>query len=188
MVNAIQIDTCGQLIQITINMDDFKAPHKFLKTNNVTFVGAIDDLVLIAGNDSPGPKELNNTNIGGKKRSFYHDDIWNLKYLKGFKWRHLNEKLAYDRRMHETRLNAEMAQATRENNAYVEHVEQARLIAKIEARKKRKNGGKDDGSTNKRSKHENQIHRQFKQIKAVKRSEESERKSFKKSTLSKIFK
>jgi len=133
-------------------------------------------------------ESLNNTNIGGKKRSFYHDDIWNLKYLKGFKWRHLNEKLAYDRRMRETRLNAEMAQATRENNAYVEHVEQARLIAKIEARKKRKNGGKDNGSTNKRSKHENQIHRQFKQIKAVKRSEESERKSFKKSTLSKIFK
>ena len=50
--------------------------------------------------------------------------IWNLKYLRGFKWRHLNEKLAYDRRMRETRLNAEMAKATRENNAYVEHVEQ----------------------------------------------------------------
>ena len=28
---------------------------------------------------------LNNTIIGGKKGSFYHDDIWNLKYLKGFK-------------------------------------------------------------------------------------------------------
>ena len=29
---------------------------------------------------------LNNTLIGGKKRSFYHDDIWNIKYLKGFKY------------------------------------------------------------------------------------------------------
>ncbi len=124
---------------------------------------------------------LNNTIIGGKKRNYYHDDIWNLKYLKGFKWRHLTEKLAYDRRMRETRLNAEMAKATRENNAYIEHVEQSRLIAKIEARKK----------GTKRIRHNdngNQIHRQFKQIKAVKRSEESERKSFKKSTLSKIFK
>ena len=30
-------------------------------------------------------ESLNNTIIGGKKGSFYHDDIWNLKYLKGFK-------------------------------------------------------------------------------------------------------
>lgn len=30
-------------------------------------------------------ESLNNTNIGGKKGSFYHDDIWNLKYLSGFK-------------------------------------------------------------------------------------------------------
>ena len=83
--------------------------------------------------------------------------------------------------MRETRLNAEMAKATRENNAYIEHVEQARLIAKIEARKKgtKRIRHNDDG---------HRIHRQFKQTKAVKRSEESERKSFKKSTLSKIFK
>ena len=31
-------------------------------------------------------ESLNNTIIGGKKGSFYHDDIWNLKYLKGFKY------------------------------------------------------------------------------------------------------
>ena len=30
-------------------------------------------------------QSLNNTSIGGKKRDFYHDDIWNLKYLKNFK-------------------------------------------------------------------------------------------------------
>ena len=31
-------------------------------------------------------QSLNNTPIGGKKRNFYHDDIWNLKYLKNFKY------------------------------------------------------------------------------------------------------
>eukprot|EP01084_Bolivina_argentea_P283939 486449_1 len=36
---------------------------------------------------------LNNTQIGGKKRDFYREDIWNLKYLKGFKWDHLTEKV-----------------------------------------------------------------------------------------------
>ena len=28
---------------------------------------------------------LNNSRMGGKKRDYYHDDMWNLKYLKGFK-------------------------------------------------------------------------------------------------------
>ena len=30
-------------------------------------------------------ESLNNTRISGKKGDFYHDDLWNLKYLKGFK-------------------------------------------------------------------------------------------------------
>lgn len=29
---------------------------------------------------------LNGQIIGGKKGNFYHDDIWNLRYLKNFKW------------------------------------------------------------------------------------------------------
>ena len=27
--------------------------------------------------------------VGGKKRSYYHDDLWNIKYLPKFKWTHL---------------------------------------------------------------------------------------------------
>ena len=30
---------------------------------------------------------------GGKKSGFYHDDIWNIKYLSGFKWSHLTEQI-----------------------------------------------------------------------------------------------
>lgn len=36
---------------------------------------------------------LNNTPIGGKKRSYYHDDLWNIKYLSKFRWTHLTEKI-----------------------------------------------------------------------------------------------
>eukprot|EP00794_Sanderia_malayensis_P013015 gene13015-14355_t len=36
---------------------------------------------------------LNGTIIGGKKRSYYHDDMWNIKYLRKFKWGHISEKL-----------------------------------------------------------------------------------------------
>lgn len=35
---------------------------------------------------------LNNFPIGGRKRNYYHDDIWNMKYLPRFRWSHLGEK------------------------------------------------------------------------------------------------
>jgi hypothetical protein len=30
---------------------------------------------------------------GGNKRDFYGSDLWVLKYLHGFKWHHLTEKI-----------------------------------------------------------------------------------------------
>lgn len=30
---------------------------------------------------------------GGGKRGFYSSDLWNIKYLKHFKWHHLTEKI-----------------------------------------------------------------------------------------------
>jgi|SaaInlStandDraft_5_1057022.scaffolds.fasta_scaffold84615_1 ESF2/ABP1 family protein len=128
-------------------------------------------------------ESLNNTKVGGKKRSYYYDDIWNLKYLKSFKWRHLTEKISYDRRMRETKLNAEMAKATRENNAYIDRVEQAKLIKRIEQRKGVR-------SSNKRSPENGGsrgVQRHFKQTVPVHRSKGSEERSFKSFTLSKVF-
>lgn len=55
-------------------------------------------------------ESLNNTNIGGKKGDFYHDDIWNLKYLKNFKWDYLTEKFAYEKRVKENKLKIAMMQ------------------------------------------------------------------------------
>ncbi|CAM9817634.1 unnamed protein product, partial [Discosporangium mesarthrocarpum] len=56
-------------------------------------------------------ESLNNTMIGGRKRSYYHDDMWNIKYLKRFKWDHLTEKVAYERRVREQKLRLETMQA-----------------------------------------------------------------------------
>jgi len=36
---------------------------------------------------------LNNMPIGGKKRSKFHDDLWNLKFLQGFNWTQISEKI-----------------------------------------------------------------------------------------------
>lgn len=58
-------------------------------------------------------ESLNNTIIGGKKRNYYHDDIWNLKYLRKFKWDHLTEKVAYERRVRAQKLRLETMQAKR---------------------------------------------------------------------------
>ncbi|KAG6964008.1 hypothetical protein JG688_00007893 [Phytophthora aleatoria] len=87
-------------------------------------------------------KMLNTTQIGGRKRDYYHDDMWNLKYLKGFKWDHLTEKIAYENRIRDQKLRMEIAQAKKENEAYLERVEQSKQFEKMDARKadKKKDG------------------------------------------------
>lgn len=80
-------------------------------------------------------KHLNNQIIGGKKSNWYHDDIWNMKYLHGFKWIHLTERIAYEKAVRAQKLKAEMAQATRESNALLKNVEKAKMIESMEKRK-----------------------------------------------------
>ncbi|KAJ2683007.1 RNA-binding ATPase activator esf2 [Coemansia spiralis] len=84
---------------------------------------------------------LNNTNMGGgKKHGFYHDDLWNLKYLPKFKWRHLAEQLAGERAAKEQRLETEMGQSRRELEAYLKNVERAQKISGIKRRREAKKG------------------------------------------------
>ncbi|RHZ25464.1 hypothetical protein DYB31_006759 [Aphanomyces astaci] len=80
-------------------------------------------------------KALNTTPIGGKKRSKYHDDMWNLKYLKGFQWTHLTEKVAYENRVRDQKLRLEVAQAAKENAAFLDRVDQAKKLEKMVERK-----------------------------------------------------
>ena len=73
-------------------------------------------------------RELNTTPIGGKATSFYSADLWNLKYLSKFKWNHLTEKIAYDNLVRRQKLQAEIAQAKKEKDFYLEKVEQSRNL------------------------------------------------------------
>ena len=84
---------------------------------------------------------LNATIIGGKKGGWYHDDVWNMKYLKGFKWHHLTEQIANENAERAARLRAEIAQTTRENKAFLQNVERAKMLAGMEAKKNRKREG-----------------------------------------------
>ena len=86
-------------------------------------------------------------------------DLWNLKYLNKFKWSHLTEKVAYERRVREQKLRIEMMHARRENAAYVQMVETGKTLDRIEERK-RKRGEKDSSNDTKNKRR----HRQFKPI------------------------
>eukprot|EP01033_Poteriospumella_lacustris_P000307 gene307-195_t len=97
-------------------------------------------------------ESLNNTPIGGKKGDFYHDDIWNLKYLKGFKWEFLTEKLTYERRIRESKLKAALLQARKMNAEMSDLIEKTKVQEQVNERRKKRtiddvNGGNDGGSS-----------------------------------------
>ncbi|XP_013402130.1 activator of basal transcription 1 [Lingula anatina] len=81
---------------------------------------------------------LNNTQIGGKRRSRWHDEIWNIKYLPKFKWVHLNERLAYEKEVHKQRMRTEIAQVKKEANFYVQNVEKGDKFKRLEKAQKMK--------------------------------------------------
>jgi len=84
---------------------------------------------------------LNTQIIGGKKGGYYHDDVWNIKYLKGFKWRHLTEQIANENAERAARMRAEISKTTRENKEFVQNVERAKMLDNMEAKWKKKEAG-----------------------------------------------
>ncbi|CAG0915606.1 unnamed protein product [Notodromas monacha] len=75
-------------------------------------------------------EQLNNQRIGYKKRSHLYDCLWNLKYLSGFKWAHLNERLEYERQVKKQRMMNEISQAKRETDAYAKAVAKSKYLSK----------------------------------------------------------
>jgi len=82
-------------------------------------------------------KALNCQQIGGKRRSRYYDETWNMKYLKGFKWASLSEKIVHDRITREQRIRREMVQANKESNLYIKRANQNKGHMAMEERKKK---------------------------------------------------
>lgn len=92
---------------------------------------------------------LNNTPITLLKRSVHYGDLWNLKFLKRFRWSHLTEKVAYERRVKEHKLKIEMMQVKKENASYRNLVERGQTMDRIEARRARNNNNTKEGGDNK---------------------------------------
>ncbi|KAI7202610.1 hypothetical protein D0869_05896 [Hortaea werneckii] len=90
---------------------------------------------------------LNGNIIGGKKGNFYHDDLWNMKYLKGFKWSHLTEQIANENAERAARLREEVRRTRQENKAFVEDVERGKMLEGMESKKKAKRRAAGDGES-----------------------------------------
>jgi ESF2/ABP1 family protein len=104
---------------------------------------------------------LNMNRMTNHKGSMHYDDFWNIKFLKGFKWSHLTEKVAYERRVREQKLRIEMMEVKRENASYIAQVEAGKKLDHIEERLRKRQdkeggasaaGNKDAGQEKKRRK------------------------------------
>ncbi|KAJ8906514.1 hypothetical protein NDN08_003007 [Rhodosorus marinus] len=78
---------------------------------------------------------LNNKAVGGRKRNYYHDDVWSIRYLKGFKWTDLTDEAAADRRTHDIRLRHDISEARKERDEFLDRIDQAQAIKAMESRK-----------------------------------------------------
>jgi len=79
---------------------------------------------------------LNNKQVGGKRRSPWYEEMWNIKYLHRFKWEHLNERLAYERAVHSQRMRTEISQVKKETNFYIQNVERTERQKQMQKRGK----------------------------------------------------
>lgn len=85
---------------------------------------------------------LNGQNIGGKKGNYYYDDVWNLKYLKGFKWRHLTEQIANENAERDARLRAESVRERKETKEFLRNVERSKMLDGMEKKRIAKGAAK----------------------------------------------
>ncbi|KAJ6906710.1 hypothetical protein NC652_024199 [Populus alba x Populus x berolinensis] len=83
-------------------------------------------------------KRVANLLNGGKKRSQFYYDHWNIKYLSKFKWDNLTDKIAYKKAIREQELALEISAAKRERDFYLKKVDLSCALSSIEERMKKK--------------------------------------------------
>ena len=81
---------------------------------------------------------LNAQMIGGKKGGYYHDDLWNIKYLTGFKWNHLTEQIANENAERAARLRSEISRTRRLDREFVRNVERSKMLTGMQRKREMK--------------------------------------------------
>ncbi|OQE45042.1 hypothetical protein PENCOP_c002G01391 [Penicillium coprophilum] len=70
---------------------------------------------------------LNATIVGGLKSSWYHDDVWNIKYLSRFTWDDLMQSVQRERSERESKRKIADAREAKEAKLFIEGVESGRI-------------------------------------------------------------
>ncbi|KFZ13055.1 hypothetical protein V501_03905 [Pseudogymnoascus sp. VKM F-4519 (FW-2642)] len=146
---------------------------------------------FVSKSDAKKACELLNTQIiGGKKGTYYHDDVWNLLYLRGFKWNNLTQQIAAENAERASRMRAEISKTTKENKEFVQNVERAKMLEGMEAKKaarREKEGEEGIPAKVEKVKRGGERARQFKQTQAVPKRKATDQSESVKQVLSKIF-
>lgn len=66
---------------------------------------------------------LNNKQVSNRKKSKQYDSIWNIKYLSGFKWTHLHERLAYEKAARRQKVRTEIQMAKKKTNYFTANLD-----------------------------------------------------------------
>ena len=107
---------------------------------------------------------LNGNKLGGKKTSYYYDDIINIKYLSAFKWSDLTQQIAKENEIRQAKLSMELSQQQKLNKSFINNVEKSKMINNMQ--NKRKARQTELGADNS-NKEESEIRRNLKQRKLV---------------------
>ncbi|KAF8399807.1 hypothetical protein HHK36_015678 [Tetracentron sinense] len=113
---------------------------------------------------------LNGEPMGGRKKSPFYYDLWNIKYLSKFKWDDLTGEIAYKNAIREQKLALEISAAKRERDFYLSKVDQSRALSSIQERIKKKQKIQQESGTNSEppvDQQEPKIVRQFLQTRPV---------------------
>lgn len=88
---------------------------------------------------------INGQIVGGKKGGWYRDDVWNVKYLKGFGWGDLMAGVRGEEREREERVRVGVRREMKERREFLEAVQRGKVEGtrrrKGEAREGKERGG-----------------------------------------------
>ncbi|TQS36472.1 hypothetical protein Golomagni_03078 [Golovinomyces magnicellulatus] len=124
------LEPYGKINRIFLTPEDASSHSRRVRNGGNKKRSFVDGWVeFVKKSDAKAACELLNARIiGGKKGTYYHDDVWNLLYLKGFKWNNLTEQIAAENAERASRMRAEISRTTKENKEYLQNVERAKML------------------------------------------------------------
>jgi len=134
------LSQCGQVDRMFLTPEDQSIAKRRKKSGGNKAQRFVDGWVEFVNKKDAkrAALTLNNQIIGGKKRNFYHDDIWNIQYLKGFKWTNLTERIAQEKRTREQKIRNDQAEAKRTAKWYTKKVNENKALESMEERQQKK--------------------------------------------------